>query len=525
MRPWLLALALEASLFGDVRVTIEAIQAVTRAPLEGVTLRLNHANDQLSSATVAITGADGRAEVVLEPGKYILYGERIDLGFVSYMPLVDNWMQRVVILPSNESQTVVFLIPPPVTVSGFVRDELGNPIAYAHVQLYKPTWADGRLTMTSPWFATTDDRGRYTMRHVRHGNYVLCASPQSTEARPVPVIGTFDFAAPPPLRYYTRTCLPTREPDAARTIHLDPGVTASYDFVLESAPGIVIRGHLSEPVNTGISLRPRTATNDLSTFRASTDSGKFSFRGIPPGKYRLEAEASVQTGETTEQRYGSLDIDASGADIADLVVTLERRPTVELTFDEESPGLAQSVTNVALVHAGGESTSLAAAKATDVKSGENWLYHTTSGNVCIVGALLDGQPVFRQKFAMAAGVSHRLVVRVSSRCSPPREVQTVSHGKVVPFARIVFLLSGTLSSPGFVYAAVADPDGEFTLTGIAPGRYLAWAWVDTTVLENDPRAYVGPPDLASVEAQATVLDLAEEDASKVEIPVLNPPRQ
>lgn len=293
--------------------------------------------------------------------------------------------------------------------------------------------------------------------------------------------------------------------------------------MLESEPGIAVRGRLSEPANTTVSLRRRA--NGFWAFHTSTNSGNFSFRGVPPGEYRLEAHASVHTGETWEQRYASLDIDASGADIADLLLTLERRPTVELTFDEESPGLARNVTNIALIHAGGESMGLATAKSTEVRPGENWLYHTTSDNVCIVGALLDGQPVFRQKFVVASGVSHRLVVRVSNRCSPPLEVQAVSNGKPVPFAKIVFLLSGTLSSPGFVYTVIANPEGKFKLRGVGPGRYLAWAWVDNTVLENDPRAYVGPSDLASVEAQATVLDLVEENAFPVEIPILNPPRQ
>jgi hypothetical protein len=523
MRLWILASLTAVSLFADARITVEVIYDGTRAPLEGVTLRFFAASDQTSFEILALTDSHGRAEVKLKPGQYILEGNRNDLGLIYYMPLVDNWVREVVVRPDDESQSITFLVSPLTTLTGTIRDETGNPMANVMVQLHEPKWSDGRLSLTPTFSNVTDDRGVYTI-HIRSGNYVLCAQPQSTEPRPVPVLGLFDFAAPPPSLFYGRTCIPTSEPDADGMIHLNPGDTVSSDLVLQSSRGVDIHGRLSASVFTNVSLVRRKVASGQ-RFYAYSNSGEFIFHGIPHGEYRMEAQASIQVGQATEQRYASLDIDASGASIEVPEFKLEKRPTVQLSFEEESSGLAQNITEITLINAIREFVPLAPGQPTEARSGEMWLRHTTSGNVCITGVALDDKSVFRQKFFLTAGSSHRLVVRLSRRCISPLDIQVSSNGDPVPFPKIVFLLSGTVQSPAYVYETVADPEGKFTLTGIAPGRYLAWAWSDTTLLKNDPHPYVGPTDLASVGAKATVLDVTEDKGPTIKIPILNPPRQ
>lgn len=528
MRMWMLALFSAASLFADARVTVEVIHAITRAPLEAVTLDFIFHGDLMRESARAITDAHGKAEVSLSPGMYVLAAERADFGYVQYMPLVNGWVREIVITPDSKSEAITFLLAPPARISGTVRDEWGNPITNLQVQLYQPDWSEGRLHLTLAGNTSTDDRGIYKLHHVPTGNYIFCAQSTSNNTRMVPAFGTYDFSAPPQPRFYARTCIPSSEPDPSRTIHVNSGDVSSFDLILKSTPGIDIQGQMSEQVSGGVELRYRNSPEIFGLSTGSNATGKFSFSGVPAGQYRLSAQADVKVDGVVEHRYASFDLDATGANITDLQLKLDRRATVELAFDEESAGLASKVTNVYLInpmHPNGEMTFLTASKAVEARPGETWLHHSTSGNVCITGATLNEKEIFRQKFSLENGVPYRLTLRVSTHCAPPTEVRAISNGKPAAFSKIAFLLSGTPQSPGFTYIALANPEGKFTFTGVAPGRYLAWAWLDTTILENNPRPYVGPADLASVESQATVLDLAEETSAKVEIPILNQPQQ
>lgn len=520
MRLWMLVLFSAMPLFADARITVSVIHAKTRAPLDGVALIFQKSVEEAPATST--TDAFGRAEVQLKPGSYVLWANRTDFGSIRYMPIFDLWVNAIVVR-DDEPQTITFPVFVPARIRGVVRDELGNPLASACVQRSGPRWIEGRIGFGFGGCTLADEEGRYTL-DVEPGNYVLCALPNSGQIKPVPVMGEYDFSAPPPTRVYRRTCFPTIQPDASRTIHVEAGDLISYDLVVQSVPGGNIRGRLSEPLRTSIILRDRTRGGQDSQ-SVSNEFGEFQFHGIPVGEYRLELQAGLSIGEAYKDRYASLDLNFTGADISDLELVLERRPTVNLAFDEESPGIAKGVRYVSLANGHGDFFELLPPRPFDErKSGNWWLRHGTSDKVCITDARLDGKPVFRQAIPLANGGTSELVLRVSEHCAGPAEVRTMSNGNPVALARVVFLLSGTPETPGHIFTAATDAEAKFTLKGVAAGRYLAWAWLDKSLLEGDPNAYVGPPDLASVAELATVLDLTEENAVNVEIPILNSPR-
>jgi hypothetical protein len=63
----------------------------------------------------------------------------------------------------------------------------------------------------------------------------------------------------------------------------------------------------------------------------------------------------------------------------------------------------------------------------------------------------------------------------------------------------------------------ADNDGKFTIDGLPPGRYLAWAW------GRDDPSFVGPPNLASAENQAAVVTVGcGQTAATAVLAILSP---
>jgi hypothetical protein len=512
----------------SIPLTVHVMDAVTGEPRHEVELFLQDVklHDVAGPAKPDLLG---NAEFRISPGSYVLRAQ--GAAFTVYHgQLPDGLVQTISIAPEDKAKSVTFPVASPGSLSGYVRDEWGDPIQNVQVHLIRAYWRDGALVFGLAMGAQTDHRGYYRIASIKPGAYVLCGLP-SPNLR-APETGPVDFAQPGRQRYYQRACAPAEPvsstPTPAAVLRISAGQHASVDLGLIASPTVMVKGRISgdfESVNlrlVSISLLPDVGLAQSSNVQ--NHQPEFTFSSVAPGRYRLEA-----TGQRKLEKGGfetllaDMPVDVGGTDLEGLDVAPQPAAAIELRFHETEPGLAAAVTALGLLPAMHLGPLVFAQQGSDkvrrfqaLREGAYWLYTRTTGEkkVCITGAQLGDRDVFRQPVILTAGMNAQLTLTLSSHCAIISG-RAVWNGQPAPGARIVVLLRGTPENPGDSWSGFKDPEGGFELSDIAAGSYAIWAWQD-----DDSGLSVGPPDLASVARLATVVTVKEGDTAKSEIRIL-----
>jgi hypothetical protein len=507
-------------------LTVHVIDAVTAKALHDVDLYLHDAKWADVAGPVK-TDFLGNAEFRIPPGNYILGAEVAGLS-IYYGQLPAGVIRTVFVAPEDKAKSITFPVASPGSLSGYVRDELGEPIQNVTVQLIRAYWHDGALVFGLALAAQSDDRGYYRIAAIKPGAYILCGMPaQNLRAAET---GPVDFSQPDPRRYYHRTCAPSEPVSGSPSVlTIAAGQDAQLDLALLAAPTVTVKGSVNgdyESVN--LRLVPLSLPPDLGLVPSSNaQSGRpeFVLSSIAPGRYRLEAQGQRRSEKGgLETVFAALPVDVGGSDVDGLNVELRPAAAIELAFHETEPGQAAGVLGAGLLPVMQAGSTIFPQQGNDkvrrfppLREGRYWLYTRTTGEkkVCITGAQLGDRDVFRQPVILSAGLNAQLKLTLSSHCAAVAG-RVVLNGKPVAGARIVVLLRGTPEDPGDSWTGFTDPEGGFELSDIAAGRYLIWAWLD-----DDSGRSAGPPDLASVAGFATIVEVQAGETAKAEIRVLN----
>lgn len=210
-------------------------------------------------------------------------------------------------------------------ISGTVRDDAGDPVAGMTVTALRRTLVNGRMTMTSPTRAKSDDRGFYRIAGLQPTDYVVCACVLNSipldgvllttlAAEPMQLLGIAGRALKVgadvvSLDDTLRTFAPTLYPNSTTIARADrvtvkPGEEkSSVDFNLTPTKAVHISGTISgsaSPVSaSNVQLIPTgeseegAAMMQLNPALVQPD-GRFDFINVPPGRYELRVQM-VQT--------------------------------------------------------------------------------------------------------------------------------------------------------------------------------------------------------------------------------------
>ncbi len=275
----------------------------------------------------AMTGAGGRFSVdPIAAGTYYATLERP--GFVSPVAI-----KPVVKLKAGERVSDLKLeMAPRTAISGRVLDEYGDPVQYASVQA---TPVAGRPMYEGMYsFATTDERGEFRIG-VGPGKYHVKANPQSGPGTEVEIRTDGTTEAVYGETYYPSAATPER----AITIEAAAGrEVAGVEIRLARRPDLAISGVVTGKSDgrwpAFVSLMFSAGTGRGSQATSVREDGKFMFRNLSPGLYRIYA----QSVPSEEQRLYSplLELTLEGADITG--VQLPLAPAEDLTGSVQFEG-------------------------------------------------------------------------------------------------------------------------------------------------------------------------------------------
>jgi len=570
---FLLQLAALATQQQPARGSIEGVveRAGTGEPIAGAEIRVMRVampveEDRVGPRmAVVFTGSDPFAPVPaitdreghfllkdLEPGSYKITAARNGYAKQEYGQRIPAGQGTVVTLAGGQTlKDVAFYLIPGGTISGRVRDDGGEPITGARVELLRATYVrPGKRDFRIAGSALTDDRGEYRLYWITPGRYYLKVDSQS---RPGNSTGRSDNEVAP--KPYPPMLYPgTADPEKASVIAVEPGTDLAADFVLASQRlyrigGKVIDPTISQPPQiTEVKLGPRQP-GGFSNFSRSTvtnpTNGNFEFRDIPPGLYWLSAtmEPNVDapiTPNTTSVSVADLlgalvfsrpaahaAIDVSGSDIENLVLPMTRGFSIRGRVRVEDRELATingfETIHVELASAGpGGHEQLPRPMSADgafsldnVFSGEYRLMVHVPPDLYVKDARLDGADVINEFFQVSGPVSGILEIVLSSRAGQINGTLVNEKSQPVPGIEAVMVPDRFRDRADLIKTAVTDKDGRFTIRGIPPGEYKIFAW---EAIEQF--AYFDPDVLRQFEQLGKAVSIPESGKITLEVKLI-----
>lgn len=473
---------------GSVRGTV--VSSVTGQPLHRVRVTLSGGTQAVQPA---VTNTRGEFEVVSVPaGTYNVTARRA--GYLTtQFGQRGNERGRPIVVPAGETiRNVNFSLVRGAVIAGTVSDETGIEYAGVRVDALEYRYLRGRQVPVTAATTSTNDLGQFRLPGLPTGRYVIRATASATWTNEA------DSA--------TQVYAPTYYPGAASIAEgevialLASQEMSNVNFALRPGRAARIVGRYEAadaPVggqSVNLSLITRTVGNEVQsssgagTTRTSSD-GTFEFRGLSPGEY------TVSTGSDKDR--GSVTVVLSEGDERTVAIG-PRSPTLVtgniLVESAQPPRFAAGRLSVVTIAADPDylpPSTFTSPFASVAGAGWAFRYPDLVGKYLF---RLQGLPDdwLLRSVAVSGNDITDVPLELGAGRSPGGPIQiTITDraatlvGRVVgaderptPDATIVVFTADrarwTVASR-FVKVGRPRSDGQFTVSGLAAGRYLAVA--------------------------------------------------
>jgi len=558
----LLGLAVSTYLLLQTPAVTPTAQLGVKSTIEGVVVRAD-SNEPIAGARVSVLTAGGPAAPLpfansgtrsattdkdgkftlkdLEAGQYRVVAARNGYARQEYGQRAVSRPGIVLnVLAGQSVRNVVISLQPAGLVTGRVTNDAGDPLVGIDVTLLRSVYnpVDGRSF--NPFAAArTNDLGEYRLYWVTPGRYYLGASSSRLSTGRVPngnevlddVYGTMYYPGTP-------------DASAAAVIEVRPGSELSgIDFRMRVQQTYHVRGRLIDS-RTGQSPRNATVLIILRQFNGvfgpngigpsyNGATGTFDLANVAPGSYWVRAMASDDPGAPIYARnVAQVEVDVSGADIENLVVTLLPGSPIAGRVQVEGKAALGELENydklrIVLSPLGPGVTAFFPQQPSSRKQdGSFTVENVPSGEyrILVVGmppdyyikeARLGANDITQNGFSMTGPLSERLEILLSPNGGQIEGDIVDEHGDPVRGIQPVLVPDRDRDRRELFKVATTDQNGHFTMKGIPPGLYRVFAWE-----ELEQFAYFDPEILRRYEAQAKTVTISESSKSAVQVKVI-----
>ncbi|HEX4997463.1 MAG TPA: carboxypeptidase regulatory-like domain-containing protein [Terriglobia bacterium] len=505
----------------------------------------------------ATTDEQGRFQFDnIEPGRYTLRAARNQFVRQDYGQRGRNELGTLIVVERGEQVTGIvlrlYLAP---TISGRVTDPLGQPMAAATIAAYRLEYGPSGRSLTLAKATLSDDRGEYRLFWLTPGDYYLVAGYGAQVSKPLAENVSLTPNLPEEDQAYTVVYYPgTTNIRDAEIIRLSAGLDSFRDVHFMETQRYTIRGRVVDASTyravSGASVflllgSGHTGGREPDPIRADSD-GRFTINGAAAGTYILYA-----TAEPTPQALGgnrnvlgprlfselhriNLTEDLDG-------IVIPMAPPVEITgrvrfegilADREGPidgvrslreldGVVVTLTR----KDGGVGDPRSSALSAD---GSFTILEVPPGTYTVSAPVPLGFYIkgirYSGRDALSAGLTIRNVDPRSGSLDivfgPGSSIdgRILDRGNAVAGAQIVLVPDprwDTARSPDRFKITATDTTGSFYLRGIAPGRYLAFAFEE---LEN--RFYFDPEFLNRFGVRGVPVQLEENGIARPDLTLI-----
>jgi len=422
----------------------------------------------------------------------------------------------------EQIKDVLFQMLPAAVIGGRTVDEEGDPLADVAVfaQRKKP---GGKLETAGT--ERTNDRGEFRFHGLFPGRYLIVAFPP-------PDFHDYD-------RQHERTNADSRKPDLRYLPTYYPGV-----FDAAQASLVTLRAGEEMPLNltlvpaqtyrvrgivTGIPADKKVAVELTSTVNQAIlrsneadENGQFEVRGVPPGTYLARASIGAEDQMmTAQQRVEIVAADVDGVKLTPMrsfVVTGEvisdarrrssgMRYTVDLRLLEAADD-SEFFINLEALGQNAAADQFGRFQWNNVRPGRYSVQVYSEDRDTFLKSVMLGESEVDTGFTLRGPASLTVVLGQSGG---RLEGIVTDHDQPVADATVVFVPEEKYRKIRSHFAiASTDQRGNFTVRGLAPGTYSAFAWQDV-----DDGLYYDSSFLKSQEANATSVKVEERSQQSV----------
>ena len=304
------------------------VAADTGAPVRRAQVRA--ASSESGDTRTTLTDEQGRFDLrELAGGHYTLTASKGGFITLQYGQRRPGEPGTPVDLAAGRTiEKLVIGLPRGSVITGRIVDEFGEPLTGAQVQVLRYVWVSGARTLQPAGGADrTDDQGTYRIFGLQPGEYLVTATLR--DERPMLRGGP---AADLPDSGYAPTYFPgTSSIGDAQKVVVGLGEEVSgVGFGLSLTRLATVSGRvLAAPGYEGgvqVVAVPVDGPRLTQTLRGTQtrNDGTFDMRGVPPGRYRLQAMAWGATGDGG--LTGSTTITVNGSNLEGLTLALAPAP-------------------------------------------------------------------------------------------------------------------------------------------------------------------------------------------------------
>jgi protocatechuate 3,4-dioxygenase beta subunit len=502
-------------------------------PLKKVLVQIVAENQKEGGNYTASTDADGHFRVEnVTPGRYRIFVERTGFVGVNERGLKSD-LNVFTVQAGQAADGMLLRMSPTAVISGRITDEDGDPMSGVRVLALNKI--PGKATRGTAATETTNDLGEYRLAGLFPGQYWVVAMPppdfrdyehQQEKSPPA----DDKQAAQPDTRYLTTYYPGTYDGTQASAVTLKAGDEIPVNLTLTPARTYRVRGTI-----TGITASEKPVIELVSksgesmhTSEVGAD-GQFEVRGVGPGSYVLKAA----TGTDSQPLTAHQDISIVAADIEGVKLTPlpSFRLSGRLHVESSSGGdLTQYAVNLSQAEAQEDSSffmsqdffgmnapvdRLGNFEWKDVNPG-NYIVQLYGGDArssfFLKSVTLGGRDI-ETGFTASGPATLDLVVSSKGGIVEGTVAKDVNDDHPVANATVVVVPEEKFRKlPDRFGIGSTDQHGHFTIRGLAPGSYRAYAWQD---LEES--VWRDPEFLKSQEANGTALKIEESSHQTVEL--------
>ena len=516
----------------------------------GVTLNAQQIESIVSSGVArqitTITDSDGKFSFQnLAPGVYSLRAQRQGyFGPMTPQGTYAGGVAKTITVESNKTARADIGMVQGGVLRGLLKDPDGQPAANYAVVTARPGYVNGRLIGLLTGAMNADDRGEYRWPNFAPGEYYVGSGPRA----PGPIANVQDS--------WARVFYPgVIDPNQARTVTIPEGgeVTVNLSAQLKPWGAYKISGMAYNPlpnlpadqatgvVNhaTALVLMPLDLTlldNPPVTLWTglvasnTKPNGEFILTNVDPGRYELYAMA--QDVQNRRVWTGHMRVEVRDKDLSGLTIAVSPGVTLrgEMTFS--GPGAAAvhpEALRISLQALGTLPPQVTNAIGTVVvdEKGKIEIANLSEGryrmNVqtppgAYVASILQGSTnVFNDGFSFDtqnADLPIRIEINMAGETVEGNV--RITESKDAPNAMVVLVPApAQRNNPALYKTAVTDDKGHFTIRGVAPGLYTAFAW--ETVL---PGAYQNVEFLDKNQSRGRPLNVQAGTRSEVQLDLI-----
>jgi protocatechuate 3,4-dioxygenase beta subunit len=472
----------------------------------------------------------------IEPGKYRLMVNRNGYVATTYGARgAGRPGTTLSLMRQQHMKGVIFKLTPHGVIAGRILDEDGEPLPYVRVMLQSYRYIQGRKQLSqSGGGGSTNDLGEYRIFGVAPGKYFLSAVPSPTGM----MMAVDRSVNAPPEEDYAATYFPgTTDAATAAQLDVSPGAQLrGVDMTLSKTHTIHVKGHVTHGLGPGrhnvmVYLMSRNAGGFMGGVRNNPidAKGNFDIRGVTPGSYNLTAV--INDGNVSYQ--GRVPIDAGSSNLEGLNVTIGPGLTVSGHLRAE-PGttnvdLSTIRLNLRPREAGGMmfGNNMSQGRLTDEGSFEIKDTPPDRYDLNIMGlpagfyvksVHTDQADVLLSGLDVTSGAAARVDVVISPNAAAVTGVvQNPKTGNASPGATVVLIPQEKerRERQSYYQIITSDQNGSFTLKGVTPGDYKAYAWEDL-----EAGAYMDPDVMKPIESKGENLSLHESDQKTLQLTLI-----